>query len=62
MQLSRYHRYIFRNAEPEFGWDAKEKALTASKHLREHLKRKLPRHQDDQSDTVRSTFIVEYVY
>ena len=49
-----YHRYIFRNAEPEFGWNAREMALTASQRLREQLMKELPRDNDERPDEVRS--------
>ena len=48
-----YYRYIFRNAEPEFGWNAREKALAASQRLREQLMKKLPRDNDGRPDEVR---------
>ncbi|KAF8630033.1 hypothetical protein AX15_003144 [Amanita polypyramis BW_CC] len=38
-----YYAYIFRNNEPEFGWNIREKALAASQNLRQHLKDNLPR-------------------
>ncbi|KAK2467669.1 hypothetical protein APHAL10511_000524 [Amanita phalloides] len=37
-----YYAYVFRNTEPEFGWNVREKALNASKHLSKHLKKHLP--------------------
>jgi len=48
------YRYIFRNAEPEFGWNARERALTASQHLRKQLTDKLPKDTDGPSTGVRS--------
>jgi hypothetical protein len=49
-----HYRYIFHNAEPEFGWNARERALTASQHLRKQLMDKLPRDDDERPDEVRS--------
>ncbi|KAF8335122.1 heme peroxidase [Amanita rubescens] len=36
-----FHAYLFRNTEPEFGWNARARALTASNHLRQGLENKL---------------------
>ncbi|KAF8325513.1 hypothetical protein F5887DRAFT_1085399 [Amanita rubescens] len=33
-----YYAYIFRNTEPEFGWNVRERALTASKHVSKRIK------------------------
>jgi hypothetical protein len=61
-EIYRYSRHIFRNSEPEFGWNVREKALTASQHLRERLKKQMSKDRDEPSDTVRSTLIPECVY
>ncbi|KAF8724506.1 hypothetical protein AX14_008737 [Amanita brunnescens Koide BX004] len=46
-----YYAYVFRNSESEFGWSVRERALTASKHLRKHLREQLPDDKDKRSDT-----------
>lgn len=50
-------RYIFGNDEPEFGWNVRERALTASMDLRRHLKNQMLRVGGEPRDTVRSTLI-----
>ncbi|KAF8623795.1 hypothetical protein AX17_007298 [Amanita inopinata Kibby_2008] len=36
------HAYVFRNSEAELGWDIRERAINASKRLKEHVQKKLP--------------------
>lgn len=60
--FDQHSKYIFRNSEPEFGWNVREMALNASEHLRKHLEKQLPRDKDQSSDTVRSYRDLKYVY
>jgi hypothetical protein len=54
---NRSYRYIFGNDEPEFGWNVRERALTASMDLRQHLKNQMLRVRGESRDAVRSTLI-----
>ena len=51
-EIYRYFRHIFRNSEPEFGWNVREKALIASRDLHKRLKEQLSKNSDESSATV----------
>ena len=53
MILNRSSRYIFSFNEPEFGWNARERALTASTELRQHIKEQISRDRNESSGSVR---------
>jgi hypothetical protein len=40
---SELHRYVFRNSDPEQAWDIYQKAMKASKILRDDIRAKIPR-------------------